>query len=268
MITLKAADHVHGRQLPFSPLVSLLIAFAALVSPLHSVLSTQYSVLGAQEAPALLLGVGDSLMAGVGASLPDERGEFALVADLMRGRYRAESASRQCRCSRRDERDPARTRRHRPPAAAGEPTPTPTRPQILRALDELGRLPQGQQAVVLLSIGGNDLQRLAGKDTAAREAALATFRTNLTTILTRLLEGGQTRTLLIQTIYDPFGGDPTAVEQRRVVDRAVQRRYPRGRGGEAGCDRRRIGGKGARQGAIADPRAASMMCISPMRVTA
>jgi len=65
---------------------------------------------------------------------------------------------------------------------------------------------------VLLSIGGNDLQRLAGKDTPAREAALATFRANLTTIVTRLTEGGQTRALLIQTIYDPFGGDPTAVE--------------------------------------------------------
>ena len=149
-------------------------------------------------------------MAGVGASLPDERGEFALVAALMRGRYgpnlRAVNVA-----------VPGETSATLlapmppPPPAAGEPTPTPTRPQILRALDELGRLPQGQQAVVLLSIGGNDLQRLAGTEASAREAALATFRANLTTIVTRLMEGGQSRTLLIQTIYDPFGGDPTAV---------------------------------------------------------
>ena len=29
--------------------------------------------------------------------------------------------------------------------------------------------------------------------------------------MTRLTEGGQVRTLLIQTVYDPYGGDPTAV---------------------------------------------------------
>jgi len=185
------------------------------------------AVLSPSQAPALLLGVGDSLMAGVGASLPDERGEFALVADLMRGRYgphlRAVNVA-----------VPGETSATLlapippPPPAAGEPTPTPTRPQILRALDELGRLPQGQQAIVLLSIGGNDLQRLAGTETPAREAALATFRANLTTIVTRLMEGGQTRALLIQTIYDPFGGDPTAVhsdawwiEQFNGVIRAV-----------------------------------------------
>ncbi|MDQ2788125.1 MAG: GDSL-type esterase/lipase family protein [Chloroflexota bacterium] len=193
-----------------SALFSFSLAFLLLAGTLHSVLSTEYSVLGAAEAPALLLGVGDSLMAGVGASLPDERGEFALVADLMRGRYgpnlRAVNVA-----------VPGETSATLlaptplPPPAAGEPTPTPTRPQILRALDELGRLPQGQQAVVLLSIGGNDLQRIASTETPAREAALATFRANLTTIVTRLMEGGQTRALLIQTIYDPFGGDPTAV---------------------------------------------------------
>ncbi len=191
-------------------LFSFSLALLTLVGTLHSVLSTQYSVRGASEAPALLLGVGDSLMVGIGASLPDERGEFALVAGLMRGRYgqglRAVNVAVPGETS-------ATLLAPLPPAApaAGEPTPTPTRLQILRALDELGRLPQGQQAVVLLSIGGNDLQRLAGKDTPAREAALATFRTNLTTIVTRLIEGGQTRAVLIPTIYDPFGGDPTAV---------------------------------------------------------
>jgi len=166
-------------------------------------------------------------MAGVGASLPDERGEFALVADLMRGRYgpdvRAVNVAVSGETSTTLLAPPPP-----PPPAAGAPTPIPARPQLLRALDELGRLPAGRQAVVLLSIGGNDLQRLVGKGTSAREAALATFRANLTTIVTRLTEGGQTRALLIQTIYDPFGGDPTAVgsdawwiEQFNGVIRAV-----------------------------------------------
>jgi lysophospholipase L1-like esterase len=149
-------------------------------------------------------------MAGVGASLPDERGEFGLVADLMRGRYgpnlRAVNVAIPGETSGTLLAPPP------PPApAAGAPTPTPTTPQITLALNELGRLLGGRQAVIMLSIGGNDLQRLTGKDAPTREAALATFRANLTTIVTRLTEGGQTRALLIQTVYDPFGGDPAAV---------------------------------------------------------
>lgn len=205
-MTRTTAQRINGKR----SLFILLFALIAPVSPLYSALSTQYSVRGATEVPALLLGVGDSLMVGIGASLPDERGEFALVAGLMRGRYG--QGLRAVNVAVPGETGATLLAPTSPPApAAGEPTPTPTRPQILRALDELGRLPQGQQAVVLLSIGGNDLQRLAGKETPTREAALATFRTNLTTIVTRLIEGGQTRAVLIPTIYDPFGGDPTAV---------------------------------------------------------
>ena len=118
-------------------------------------------------------------MVGVGASLPDERGEFALVADLMRGRYGPNL--RRVNVAIPGETSAtllAPTRRRPPPPASRHRRRS--RPQIHRALDELGRLPGGRQAVVLLSIGGNDLQRLAGKETPAREAALATFRTNLT----------------------------------------------------------------------------------------
>lgn len=192
----------------FLPLCTIFTDAADLPSNL---LSPESLVLSPSDAPALLLGVGDSLMAGIGASLPDERGEFALVADLMHGRYGPNVRTANVAV-------PGETSATLlaptppPPPATGAPTPTPTRPQMLRALDELGRLPQGRQAVVLLSIGGNDLQQLAGKESPAREAALATFRANLTTIMTRLLEGGQTRMLLVQTIYDPFAGDPTAVE--------------------------------------------------------
>ncbi len=204
------AHRSEGQRPRILALFSLLISLILLSDLSYSVLSTQYSVLGAAETPALLLGVGDSLMVGVGASLPDERGEFALVRGLMRGRYG--QGLRAVNVAVPGETSATLLAPTPPPApAAGEPTPTPTRPQILRALDELGRLPDGRQAVVLLSIGGNDLQRLVGKETPAREAALATFRTNLTTIVTRLTEGGQTRALLIPTIYDPFGGDPTAV---------------------------------------------------------
>jgi lysophospholipase L1-like esterase len=210
MTMLKLSPHSNGNGQRIALFFSFALALILLFDPIHSVLSTQYSVLSAPEAPALLLGVGDSLMAGVGASLPEERGEFGLVADLMRGRFgpnlRAVNVAIPGETS-------ATLLVPAPPPApvAGAPTPTPTNPQIVQALDELGRLPTGRQAVVMLSIGGNDLQRLTGKDAPTRETALAAFRANLTTIITRLTEGGQTRTLLIQTVYDPFGGDPTAV---------------------------------------------------------
>lgn len=193
--------HSNPREQRFVVLVPLALTFVLLFGSDHSVLS-------ATEAPALLLGVGDSLMAGIGASLPEERGEFGLVAELMRGRYgpnlRAVNVAVPGETSGTLLAPPP------PPAPTGS-APTPVKPQIVQALDELGRLPAGRQAVILLSIGGNDLQRLANKDTPAREEALAAFRANLTTIMTRLTEGGQARALLIQTIYDPFGGDPTAV---------------------------------------------------------
>ncbi len=196
-------------QLKSRVLLTLLIAFALALIP-DSALSTQHSALAQQaDAPALLLGVGDSLMAGVGASVPDERGEFALVADLMRGRFgpnlRAVDVAVPGETS-----ATLLTPKPPKPTADGTPTPTPARSQMLRALDELGRLPQGRQAVVLLSIGGNDLQAVGSRDAAAREAALATFRTNLTQTLSQLTQGGQARAVLIQTVYDPFAGDPTA----------------------------------------------------------
>lgn len=151
----------------------------------------------ATDAPALVLGVGDSLMYGIGASLPDERGEFALFADLARGRFgpnvRAVNVS-----------VPGETS-----ASLLAPKQPPV--QIDGARTELGRVPEGQSAIVLLSIGGNDLLAVQGKDTSAREAALGAFRTNLDTVLARLLDGGRARQILIPTIYNPRGGDPTIV---------------------------------------------------------
>lgn len=194
-------------------LLALVIASVLALTPRSAFIPPgghpESSVLAQADAPALLLGMGDSLMAGVGASVPDERGEFALVADLMRGRFGPNlravnvAVSGETSATLLAPKPP-------PPAAEGAPTLPPARAQMLRALDELGRLPTGRQAVVLLSIGGNDVQALANRDAAAREAALAAFSANLTQILTRLTEGGQTRFILIQTIYDPFAGDPAA----------------------------------------------------------
>lgn len=213
MMRFETSHRIQGNDRCTVVLSSLLLALASLIAPTHAVRptdGTRYSVLSATEAPALLLGVGDSLMAGIGASLPEERGEFGLTAELMRGRYGPNLRSVNVAIP--GETSTTLLAPVQPPApATGAPTPAPVRPQIVQALDELGRLPAGRQAVVLLSIGGNDLASLAGKGTPAREAALATFRANLMTILTRLLEGGQTRALLIQTIYDPFGGDPAAI---------------------------------------------------------
>jgi lysophospholipase L1-like esterase len=197
--------------LPKASIALMLIVCALMYAP-FSALGTPHSALAQGAGPALLLGVGDSLMAGVGASLPDERGEFALVADLMQGRFGPNLRTVNVAVPGETSATFLAPKQPAPPASgSSDPTPVPIRAQMLRALDELGRLPAGQQAMILASIGGNDLQALAGRDNAAREATLATFRTNLAQIVTRLTEGGQTRALFIQTIYDPFGGDPTAV---------------------------------------------------------
>ena len=210
MKPLETVLHSNRTKRRIATLLPFALALILLIGTRYSLLSTRYSVLSASEAPALVLGVGDSLMAGIGASLPEERGEFGLVAELLRGRYGPNL--RAVNVAIPGETSGTLLMQPPPPApAAGTPTPTPIRPQIAQALDELGRVPVGRQAVVLLSIGGNDVQRLAGKDSPAREAALATFRTNLTATMTRLMEGGQARALLIQTVYDPFGGDPSAV---------------------------------------------------------
>ncbi len=209
MVIFRVSRRAHSLLGRVPILLTLAATLFSLTSSPNTVLSPQSSVLGASGAPALLLGVGDSLMVGVGASLPDERGEFALVGELIHGRFGPTVQTVNVAVS--GETSTTLLAPTLPkPADPGQPTPTPVKPQIVKALDELGRLPQGQQAVILLSIGGNDLQRLAGKDDAARETALATFRANLTTILSRLTEGGQTRMVLIQTVYDPFGGDPAA----------------------------------------------------------
>ncbi len=182
------------------------IAFLALIP-------TQVLPATAADSSTLLLGVGDSLMAGVGASLPDERGEFALFADLARTRFgpnlRTANVSVYGETS-------GTLLTPRPPAGTGNGTPTPPpsvaqATQIDRARAELDRLPAGTTATVLLSIGGNDLLAARNRDTATREAALGTFRTNFDTILTRLQAGGHIGTLLIQTVYEPFGSDPAAM---------------------------------------------------------
>jgi lysophospholipase L1-like esterase len=204
------------RNLTRTAALTKIIATLALLATVMSgfiplaALGTPHAAFAAEGgAPALLLGVGDSLMAGVGASLPDDRGEFALVADLMRGRFGPNLRTVNVAVPGETSATFLAPKQPAPPAN-NDPTPVPIRAQMNRALDELGRLPASGQAVVLLSLGGNDLQAVASRDSAGREPALSTFRTNLTQIVTRLTEGGQTRSLLIQTIYDPFGGDPTA----------------------------------------------------------
>ena len=170
--------------------------------------STPVAAQAPADAPALVLGVGDSLMFGVGSSLPATRGEYALFLDLARGRFgptlRAVNVAVPGTTS------TALLTSPRPRATdPGTATPIPVVPQIERARTELRRLPEGAGATVLLSIGGNDLVALRGRDDAAREAALAAFRTNLTDTFTALTADGRTRQLLIQTIYNPEGGDPT-----------------------------------------------------------
>ena len=140
MPTLSRQSDVNTRRI--AVLLPFILTLMLLLGPIHSVFNPQSSVLSAPEAPALLLGVGDSLMVGVGASLPEDRGEFGLVADLMRGRYGPNL--RAVNVAIPGETSTTLLTPSPPPApAAGAPTPTPIRPQIALALDELGRLTAG-----------------------------------------------------------------------------------------------------------------------------
>ena len=174
----------------------------------------------ADPAPALVLGVGDSLMAGVGASMPDDRGEFGLFLTLARGRFGPNVRGADVAVLGETSGTLLVTPPPRSPSPPGPGTPVATATataiampttvtaQIDGAQAELRRLPEGSGAIVLLSIGGNDLLALTSKNTNTREAALTTFRTNLDTIFQRLTVDGRTRQLLVQTVYDPNGGDP------------------------------------------------------------
>lgn len=182
-----------------------LVVRGALLLTLVSVLAFDTSARAPTAVPPALsspgtvyLALGDSIAAGIGASLPAERGYPALLAGFL-----TRVAGRHVELVNL--------------AVPGETTTSFIHGgQLDKALQLLADARAAGQRVapITLTLGANDLLD-APDDAPARERAIQTVRTNLRTILGRLLEassdpaGTPTADLVVTNYYDPSGTDPS-----------------------------------------------------------
>lgn len=145
----------------------------------------------ASEPPLTYVSLGDSLAVGVGSSDPRERGYAPLYRDLL-----AEETGRDVRLVQL--------------GVSGETSETFQEgpdPQLVRAQ---AALRQNPGAVVTLSLGGNDLLRVADGTDAEREAALARYAENLDRILKSLGNASDPEPRVsILALYNPAPGSFT-----------------------------------------------------------
>ncbi|MBX5445146.1 GDSL-type esterase/lipase family protein [Sphaerobacter sp.] len=144
------------------------------------------------------LALGDSIAAGLVTTLPRLRGYPWLVRDLMEKQFGGEGA-------------PAVTLINR--AVPGETTEsflTGDQLRLARADIEAAHARGAQIRAVTLTLGGNDILRLAGSDDAARQAGLERFRTTFPAALAAIREAlGETAAdIAVTTYYDLSEGDP------------------------------------------------------------
>lgn len=139
--------------------------------------------------PLTYVSLGDSLAVGVGSSDPQERGYAPLYRDLLE-----EETGREVRLVQL--------------GVSGETSESflnSADPQLDRAEAALRQSPD---AVVTLSLGGNDLLRVADATDAEREAALARYAENLERIL-KSLETGSGPRVSVLALYNPAPGSFT-----------------------------------------------------------
>lgn len=178
-----------------SLLVALLLATA--LAPL--VAGTAPRVAAQPSLPEqVYLALGDSIAAGLVTTLPRVRGYPWLVRDLMEKHFAGEGA-------------PAVTLINR--AVPGETTTsflTGDQLRQARADIEEARARGAQVRAVTLTLGGNDILRLAGSDEATRRAALDQFRATFPAALAAIREAlGETQAdIVVTTYYDLTEGDP------------------------------------------------------------
>ena len=143
------------------------------------------------EAPLAYVSLGDSLAVGVGSSDPRERGYAPIYRDLL-----AEGTGRDVRLVQL--------------GVSGETSGSfmsGTDPQLARAEAALQENPG---AVVTLSLGGNDLLRVANGTDAEREAALARYAGNLDRILKSLKNASEPEPRIsVLALYNPAPGSFT-----------------------------------------------------------
>ena len=143
------------------------------------------------EPPLTYVSLGDSLAVGVGSSDPRERGYAPLYRDLL-----ADGTGRDVRLVQL--------------GVSGETSETFQNgpdPQLARARAELQQNPG---AVVTLSVGGNDLLRVADDTDAERESALARYAENLDRILKELAGSSDPAPRIgVLALYNPAPGSFT-----------------------------------------------------------
>ena len=137
------------------------------------------------EPPLAYVSLGDSLAVGVGSSDPRERGYAPIYRDLL-----AEGTGRDVRLVQL--------------GVSGETSGSfvsGTDPQLARAEAALQENPG---AFVTLSLGGNDLLRVANGTDAEREAALARYAGNLDRILKSLKNASEPEPRIsVLALYNP-----------------------------------------------------------------
>ena len=143
------------------------------------------------EPPLTYISLGDSLAVGVGSSDPRERGYAPIYRDLLE-----EETDRNVRLVQL--------------GVSGETSESFLNgpdPQLDRAVAALREDPT---AVVTLSLGGNDLLRVANGTDAEREAALARYAENLDLILKSLaVASGPEPRIGVLALYNPVPGSFT-----------------------------------------------------------
>lgn len=143
------------------------------------------------------IALGDSIAAGIGSSLPRERGYPAIVRGLL-ARQAGEDVTLENLAV--------------PGETAGSFRDAG---QLARYRDLVDRLSRGGTtiAAITLSLGGNEMLRVAGSDTGDRRAALDDFQSAYPAALADVrAAAGPDVPIVVTNYYDLSSGDPTIVE--------------------------------------------------------
>lgn len=148
-------------------------------------------------APPVYIALGDSIAAGIGSSLPRERGYPALVNDFLDRQTGQDGILEML-------------------AVPGE-TATTFRDdgQLARFHDLIDRLGHGGNPIVAISVslGGNDLLGVSGSDANTRQSALDAFRDIYPAVLADIrATAGPATPLVVTNYYDLSAGDPSIAE--------------------------------------------------------
>lgn len=152
---------------------------------------------GQAQAEQVYLALGDSIPAGLLASLPGERGYPALLHQLIESQRMAAD-------------EPANVEL----VNLAEPGETvesfQTEGQLESALEEIDAAPEGSIGTVTLTIGGNNILSLWEATAAEREEELELFETEFSAVVGTLSQAlaGHDADVVVTTYYDLTEGDP------------------------------------------------------------